>query len=441
MKLLIVTHAYAPDAAPRAFRWTAIAEHWAHEGETVHVVTTGRGGGEPLEHRNGVIIHRVGEALMGRLQRRTGVAGLSASRGETTAASVPSLIRRAARALYDATWRHLFWPDYACLWYRSAVKCAKCLCRSETFDAVISVSHPFTGHLVGLALKRARPNLRWIADMGDPFSLTDTVASNNQMFYRGLNRRIEAAVLHKSDAISVTVAGCATILSEAFAVDPEKFRVIPPLLSLPVESRTKIEPGLFGADTLDMVYLGVLYPTLRPPDSLLALFSEMHKKNDKLRLHFFGDIKGCEPAFEMHRNLLGDAIVIHNSIPRESVGPTMEGADILVNIGNGTEHQLPSKLVEYVAAGRPILNISRTPRDTAAAFLKNHPSSLSVVLEDETPTAGQIALALDFVREPPAIATAERDALTLPFQIHAIAGAFALLATENGETPSASRPQ
>jgi hypothetical protein len=34
---------------------------------------------------------------------------------------------------------------------------------------------------------------------------------------------------------------------------------------------------------------------------------------------------------------------------------------------------VPSKLVEYVAAARPILNLAVTPADTSASFLEGHP--------------------------------------------------------------------
>lgn len=437
MKVLILTHTYAPDAAPRAFRWTAIAEHWARTGASVQVITTGRGGGPVHEDRNGVIVHRVGEGFIGRMQRRTGTGGMSASRASNTAASAaPSLIKRTARALYDATWRHLFWPDYACLWQRPALERAKSLCGSETFDAIVTVSHPFTGHLVGRSLKRVLPGLRWIADIGDPFSLADTVASNNQRIYRGLNRRTEAAVLRECDAVSVTVSGCATVLAESFAIDPAKFHVIPPLLSLPEGPDDADTPGLGGGDTIDMVYLGVLYPGLRAPDGLLALFAAMHARNDRLRLHFFGDVKGCETAFDAYRDRLGTAIQLHGPIPRSSVRATMAAADILINLGNATTHQLPSKLVEYIAAGRPILNVARFGNDTAAMFLQDHPATLSVVVDDTAPQKDEIDRVLAFVSHPPPIPTEKQDRLTAAFELPAIAGALARLVLNDGSNGS-----
>ena len=443
MKVLIVTHTYAPDAAPRAFRWTAIAEHWAREGAHVRVITTGRGGGPAQEDRNGVIVYRVGEGFIGRMQRRTGTGGMSASRSSDTVSKTPSPLRRAARALYDATWRHLYWPDYACLWHRPALAMAKTLCGSETFDAVITVSHPFTGHLVGRSLKRALPGLRWIADVGDPFSLADTVASNNQLLYRPLNRHIEAAVLRESDAVSVTVAGCAEVLAESFAIDPAKFHVIPPLLSLPEnsgpEGASDAEAPVLGGDgTIDMVYLGVLYPGLRAPDGLLALFAAMQAKNNKLRLHFFGDIKGCEEAFSPYRELVGTVIHTHGPIPRTAVAATMAAADILVNLGNATTHQLPSKLVEYIAAGRPILNVARFRNDTAEMFLQSHPATLSVVLDKKAPQEDEIKRVLEFIAHPPSIPAGEQNRLTAAFKLPAIAGALTPLI--RGSAPESTLP-
>ena len=67
MNLLIITHSYAPDRTPRAFRWSAIAEYWVAKGDRIDVVATGRDGDPALVVRNGVNVHRVGEGAMGKL--------------------------------------------------------------------------------------------------------------------------------------------------------------------------------------------------------------------------------------------------------------------------------------------------------------------------------------------------------------------------------------
>lgn len=44
--------------------------------------------------------------------------------------------------------------------------------------------------------------------------------------------------------------------------------------------------------------------------------------------------------------------------------------DILLNIGNATDFQLPSKAVDYLAAGKPVLNLSYMESDPFAEFFQ-----------------------------------------------------------------------
>ncbi len=153
MNFLVVTHSYAPDQTPRAFRWSAITEHWAAHDAHVDVVTSGRNAPDGDDRNGKVGIHRVGERAMGRMRLGFG-EGAVAGRPQSATSGLYHAMVRAAKAAYDITWKQVYWPDYACLWYPSALAEAKPLCRHKRYDAVITVSHPFTGHLVGLSLKR-----------------------------------------------------------------------------------------------------------------------------------------------------------------------------------------------------------------------------------------------------------------------------------------------
>lgn len=434
MNLLIITYCYAPDATPRAFRWSAIAEYWAARGDRIDVVATGRGGDPRLVVRNGVNVHRVGEGAMGRLRRLfADKRGAPGDGGGFTATPRIS----AAKALYDATWRRVYWPDHAMLWYLPALGEAKRLCRNHRYDGMITVSHPFTGHLVGLALNRAFPDLRWIADVGDPLSLEGNVPFNNPALYSGLNKKIDARVYAQSDAVSVTVEGCRSALAGCFPASVGKTHVIPPLLSL-APSCGATDTPLGGRGTIDLVYLGVLYADIRPPDALLALFAAMHGRNDSLRLHFFGDIQNCGDAFTRYRPLMNTAIFVHEPVPHETAGAIMSNADVLVNIGNDTPFQLPSKLVEYAGAGRPILNIGRANLDTAADFLRRYPAAISIVCRDGAPTETQVEQALQFVLAPPPIGPDMLEDFVSRFRVEPIADAYARLLDNDGiEKPRA----
>ncbi len=426
MKILVVTHNYAPDRAPRAFRWAAIAEHWAGAGLHVDVVTSARTGGMLEETVNGVHVHRVGERWNGRVRRGFTAGPVAAGQSSRDGYRGASVLRNAARVvkfIYDVTWKRIYWPDHAALWYPAARAKAIELCRVHDYAAVVTVSHPFTGHIVGLALKAAFPDLRWIADVGDPFSLGGTVPFNNEAFYRHLNRRAEARVFSRCNAISVTVNGCRDAIVEIFPDTVGKIVVIPPLLSLPAPAGSS-EINFDRAGRIVFVYLGVLYKRIRRPDCLLRLFAAMHARNPALQLHFFGDVQDCEDDFAAYSDLRDKAIFTHGPVSRTQVATIMSRADVLVNIGNETSFQLPSKLVEYASAGRPILTVSQTPGDTTSVFLSTYPAAHSLVCRAGDITLDQIDDVLRFAENPPPITPADLDDFLSRFRIDQIAAAY-----------------
>ena len=68
----------------------------------------------------------------------------------------------------------------------------------------------------------------------------------------------------------------------------------------------------------------------------------------------------------------------------------MLNSDILVNIGNATKYQLPSKLVEYVSTGKPILNITSILDDSSDAFLSSYPMAKTVCLGKDDDVASKV---------------------------------------------------
>jgi glycosyltransferase involved in cell wall biosynthesis len=429
MNLLILSYVYAPDRSPRAYRWTALAEHWAAEGHRVDIVSGWKQGDDRLERRRGVAIHRVGGGMIERLRSLLGQASHRVA--EATPPSGPSrgMLRRAAKHLYSVSLKKLFWPDYAFHWYPPALARARALCRATSYDAVISVSHPFTPHLVGLALKRRNPGLRWLVDIGDPFSLLDEIPLNNAALYRGVNHRAEAAVLRAADAVAVTVERCRADLMAAFPGNPGKIAVVPPLLSLP--ARTKAGTRSLTERETRLVFVGTLYRALRDPSYLLALFQALHRRRQDLHLHFYGALNDCAPVFAAIDPALATHIHLHGMVAREEIAAAMRDADILVNIGNATPHQLPSKLVEYAAAARPILNLASATDDTAVAFLVAYPSALTILSRQPEPDRAALESALAFIEAPPPIEAAAIDRFLLPYTIERIAAGYADLLTSH----------
>jgi len=406
VKILVITHWYRPLEHPRSFRWSALAEHWAAAGHEVRVVGAWFPGLAREETAAGVRVTRAGGTLVARLRRRYGATtarglpgGERGSGGGRGGGAAGALLGWANRAV----WRRVWWPDYACLWYRPALAAAGRGLANDPPDAVVSVSDPFTCHLVGLGLSRRVPRARWLVDVGDPFSVQEATPPCNPLLYRGLSRRMEARVLSRADAVLLTGAGPLASYRRAFPREAGKMAIVPPLL-------TGDPAGVGGERTfpvdgkLRLVCVGTLYRGVRSPAGLLALFSRLVAgwPTRSPELHFFGNTAEC--ADELSRSpLFGRSLFVHGPVPRERALAALRDADCLVNIGNATANQLPSKLVEYVAAGRPILNLASSPEDTSAAFLRGHPAVLALAAAGAGSLEGEAQALAAFLEHPPRV--------------------------------------
>ncbi len=258
----------------------------------------------------------------------------------------------------------MYWPDGSFPWYGPARRLALKL---PPPDVLISVSTPFTGHLVGRSVHHQYPAARWIVDVGDPFSLQDIDAPNNRRLYGWLNRRVERDIFRQADAISVTTPATLDRYAAAFPESAAKLHLIPPLLSVPALSD---DPDPAADDRIRLVFAGRLYPDIRRPDFLLKLFAGLLNTplQDRLELHIYGYIREVYDAFKPYTALIDRQIFLHGVVPHAGVMEAMRRASLLVNIGNRTAYQLPSKVVEVASLGKPILNLIQIADDSSVAF-------------------------------------------------------------------------
>ena len=402
--VLIVSFSYWPAQNARSFRWTALAEDWASQGMRVDVVCAWVPGSAETETVGGVRVHRVGMRAVERLRAALARSRHGGPAQEAAGKNVQSLGSRAKRAAgraIAAAWQQLYWPDTACLWYFPALRKARELQRAAASDAVISVSPEFTAVAVGHALAGSRPrNSAWLIDLGDPFSFLSEAPPNNTRLYAGLNRRFERRCLARASAVTVTNDATQDRYRELFPESASKLHVVPPLLTLDAPADSK--PATDGP--VRLVYLGRLYRTIRRPDFLLALFAVLAQGGGAdCELHFYGDASECADSFVPYAALLGRRIHLHGTIPRSRVADAMREATVLVNISNTTDYQLPSKIVEYAASGKPILNIAATRADCSARFLAGYPMHLTLQAGDGAPSADdreQLLELLSRARQP-----------------------------------------
>jgi glycosyltransferase involved in cell wall biosynthesis len=424
MKLLVVSHEYAPAQSPRSFRWSAVAGALAARGHQVDVVCRALPGAPREEVRDGVRVHRVSGGPGESLRRRLGAETPTVPSGRNGAGGGLGLrgpAATAARWVHDHTWKQLYWPDYACAWYLPAARRGAALLAEGGYDRLVSVSLPFTGHLVAGRLKALHPSLPWVMDVGDPFAFIVGTPTNNARLYGGLNHRTERRLLRAASAVSVTTEGTRARYAEVFPESAPRLAVIPPLLSL---AEAPARGGAFlGArpGRLPLVFVGTLHPRLRTPERVLALFRALLDTplGPRLELHFVGPLNGCEAAFAPYAELMDERVFCHGAVARVDAFAAMSEAAALVNLGNRSGYQLPSKVVEYVATGLPVLNLPGAPDDVSVPFFAGYPAALQLG-HQEPDGAREVERVAAWLQSAPRADAAAVDRCLAPYRLDAI---------------------
>lgn len=306
--------------------------------------------------------------------------------------------------------KHLYFPDDSFIWYFSALVEAKKILEAEKTNVLITSSLPFTSHLIGLNLKKQYPGLLWIADSGDPFSFQTEAPLNNHFLYGRLNRHFEKQVVNCADWLTVTSVNTRQKYLEFFPEAGDKIKVIPPLLS----ERTKGNLNKHGAQVestagkkIKLGYFGKFYDKIREPQQLTVFISQLFLAKpefaEKVEIHIYGDIF---PQFRPELAKI-DQVILHGLIPREQVGEEMHNMDLLLNISNITDYQLPSKAPDYLNSGKAILNIYTHDRDEFRQFFTNYPFIYHYLIGSEIDdqllhfidTAGQTKVSDEWIRE------------------------------------------
>lgn len=144
----------------------------------------------------------------------------------------------------------------------------------------------------------------------------------------------------------------------------------------------EIKVESFPNETTTLSYIGSLYYKIRNPKILLN-FSELLPENTIV--NFLGsadcnldEIENCKK------------IDYKRYCSQEVSLSSMRTSDFLINIGNSITNQLGSKLIDYIATGKPIINIYQTDKCPTLKVLEKYPFKLNIYSEDLSSCSAQL---------------------------------------------------
>lgn len=335
MKILIITPYYFPLENPRAYRWKKLADFFMKEGHHVTVLTADD--------------HLKSSSTIREKIIRTGYS--TPDKKWTTSTD-------ADRKIKGGQWlkrimKTAMWPDESMYWIKPALSTSKKLLDKETFDWVISVSHPFTSHIIASKLL-SKYSFRWMVDIGDPFYHHERAPRNNDLLWRRRNRLVEKSVLQNCNAISVTNHALKDIYLKDYDISTPLI-VAPPIMTLKQNDDCDLSKS---KDHIHIGYFGTFYDGIRPVEEIQKGWKNL-RSNVPIHLHFFGAIKDNHKKAIRRLDLSVDQLSFHGNIPRSQLIATMKSMDYLMNVENLTTHQLPSKWADYLSSEIAILNIGK----------------------------------------------------------------------------------
>ncbi|QDP41458.1 glycosyltransferase family protein [Radiobacillus deserti] len=334
-KVLIITHWYYPRNVPRAFRARALVNELKQKGYSVDLLVG--------DYKQLISNNEYDEEML-------------KSRGVSN---------KRARSFSN---NKLFYLIKNIINYfigeRFLLTCGRFIYKgidTTSYDAIISIGLPFYIHLVtALKIKRHRKGDKiYIADWSDPFYGVKDVKLAPYF------KKIQKFICSQFDYNIIPTSRAVNYFKKY--TNEDKIRVIPQGFNfneVTLLDYKKNKVVTFG-------YAGIFYKEIRNPGPLLEFLS-------KLNVDFIFVLYTVThgPIYNeillKYKKVMGDRLQIHDLIPRTECITRLSGMDFLINIENITTSQIPSKLIDYTLARRPIISFKHDdiPEEKIKAFIQ-----------------------------------------------------------------------
>ena len=224
------------------------------------------------------------------------------------------------------------------------------------FDMLISIADPHPIHWACSKAKSKFPKKFpkiWIADCGDPY------------FNNGRSELYKYKFKNNEKANYISVPNKAAV-DCYFPEFKKKIKVIPQGFYFKITNKINLKPI---NQTPTFLYAGNFFEDYRDPTRFLEHLCQL-----KIKFKFI--------IYSQHTKLvdpyvskLGSKIEIYKIIPREKLIKVASKVDFLINFSNvNLKGQIPSKLIDYAIANRPIMDIhpNNIEKQLIIEFLKGN---------------------------------------------------------------------
>ncbi len=259
-------------------------------------------------------------------------------------------------------------------WILRAAARARRLMRGGN-SVFVSFAQPWIDHLVGLRLKRLNRRLPWVAHFSDPwvdslyYDAGDPEVAAKLEVWRGQER----AVVEQADALVFVTPETADLVMAKYPASLRgKVHVVPHGFDRRTQLASGARPSRAGGP-FRMMYAGNIYEGRREPQPLFDALMDVDAGSPlkgRAEFLFYGNSPRATAEAAAARGL-GDVVTFHGPVGYlDSLGLIADSDALLVLDAQAEVNVfMPSKIVDYLMTGRPILGLT-PPRGASARILR-----------------------------------------------------------------------
>lgn len=240
---------------------------------------------------------------------------------------------------------------------------AACACRSVfPYNVVINTMQPYVAACAS-AMLRGVPRILYLMDPPD-FTIPEETGESIQ-------KKLLWA-MRKQDVILTTPFVLKELKKERLLsmvrIQDVQFPHIHMHPSAPAEDDIPMDP-----QRINLLYCGALFPEIRDPSCLLQIITRL---DERFAVHFMG--RGCVAFWQKYGVQSKARISVYDPRSYQAACNAMEHADLLLNLGNNLHVHMPSKTLEYINSGKPIIHFYKFPDCPTLQYMSRYPLVLPV---------------------------------------------------------------
>lgn len=246
----------------------------------------------------------------------------------------------------------------------------------KKINLVIPVCYPFKLNYPVMQLKtKNQLACKWIIYMQEPYSTHPQERDKKEI---SDIKKFERKAIENSNAVIVTDLVYEEFQRSSMKRYLKKMFIVPyPKIVKPFYEAVPDDIEI-NKKFINYVFLGGLNDNTRNPDYLFKVFYQLQDPN--VRLMIIGQNKSS--FLKQYKDLLRDTLVIYDRISHQAAINVLSNSDVLINIGSIADNHLPSKLLEYISTGKPIINFYKIQNDPAISYMSKYDLSLNIYEKD-----------------------------------------------------------